>query len=136
MRWNPLLSFNGQCREAFEFYARCFDGRIAFIIPWGETPAAETVPPEWRSKIIHATLRFGDQTLQGADAPPGQYESPIGFSLSLTARDEAEAKRFFDVLAKDGAIRMPLQPTFWSPAFGMLVDRFGIPWMIGCEQPA
>lgn len=134
MNVNPYLSFNGQCREAFELYASCFEGSITFIVPWGETPAAETVPPDWQSKIIHATLLLGGQTLQGADAPPGQYEAPKGFSLSLTAKDEAEAKRFFELLAEGGAIRMPVQQTFWAPAFGMLVDRFGIPWMIQCGR--
>ena len=69
----------------------------------------------------------------GFDAPPGRYEAPKGFSVSIGIADPVEAERIFHALAENGTVRMPIQKTFWSARFGMLVDRFGIPWMINCE---
>ena len=97
---------------------------------------AQQVPPDWRSKIIHATLMVGDRVLMGSDAPPEHYEQPKGFSVSLSVDNPKEAERIFNALAEKGTVRMPLQKTFWSPCFGVLVDRFGIPWMVSCEQAA
>jgi PhnB protein len=95
---------------------------------------AEQVPAEWRDKIIHAALIIGETTLTGADAPPPHYEEPRGFSIAIPTKDPAEAERIFRSLSEGGKVTMPLEKTFWSPAFGMLVDRFGIPWMVNCEQ--
>jgi len=94
------------------------------------------VPPEWHDKIMHARLTVGDETLMGSDAPPGRYEAMKGFSVTLGIADPADAERIFQALAQGGTVRMPIQPTFWAQRFGMLVDRFGTPWMINCEQPA
>ena len=94
------------------------------------------MPAEWGKKILHARLVIGDTYLMASDAPPDRYEKPKGFSVSLVLTDPAEAERIFNALAKDGTIQMPLEPTFWAARFGMLVDRFGIPWMINCEQPS
>jgi PhnB protein len=69
----------------------------------------------------------------GADAPPGRYEAPKGFSVSIGIKDPVEAERIFHALAEDGTVQMPIQKTFWASRFGMLVDRFGIPWMVNCE---
>jgi PhnB protein len=100
------------------------------------TPAAEHVPAEWRNKILHARLQIGDQVVMGSDAPPDRYEQPKGFSVSLSVDDPAEADRIFGALAEQGTVRMPIQKTFWAIRFGTLVDRFGIPWMINCEEHA
>jgi len=72
-------------------------------------------------------------TLMGADVAPDQYEEPKGFSLSLQIKSTAEAERIFHDLASDGKVVMPLEKTFWAARFGMLVDRFGIPWLINCD---
>ena len=85
---------------------------------------------------MHARLVVGDKVLMGSDAPPEHYEGPKGFSVSLTINDLADAERIFHALAENGTVRMPLQETFWAVRFGMLVDRFGIPWMVNCERPA
>jgi PhnB protein len=69
----------------------------------------------------------------GSDAPPGRYEKPSGFSISLETSDEAEADKVFATLAEGGTVHMPIQKTFWARRFGMLADRFGIPWMVNCE---
>jgi PhnB protein len=94
----------------------------------------EQVPAEWRDKIMHARLIVGDKVLMGSDAPPEHYEGTKGFSVSLGVDSMAEAERMFRALAENGTVRMPLQKTFWAEGFGMLVDRFGIPWMVNCEQ--
>ena len=100
------------------------------------TPAEEQVPVEWRDKILHARLVVGDRVLFASDAPPGRYERPKGFFVHLQVRDPAEAERIFHALGEDGAVQMPIQQTFWAPLFGMLIDRFGIPWMVQCERGA
>ena len=134
MQLNPYLTFNGQCEAAFKFYERCLGGKIEAMIPHAGTPAEQHVPPEWRKKILHARLTVGGEVLMGSDAPPDRYEEPKGFSVSLQIKDPADAERIFALLAENGAVRMPLQQTFWAARFGMLVDRFGTPWMINCDQ--
>ncbi|HSB17866.1 MAG TPA: VOC family protein [Bryobacteraceae bacterium] len=134
MQLNPYLTFNGQCEAAFKFYERCLGGKIEAMIPHAGTPVEQHVPPEWRKKILHARLTMGGEVLMGSDAPPDRYEEPKGFSVSLQIKDPADAERIFAALAENGVVRMPLQQTFWAARFGMLVDRFGTPWMINCDQ--
>lgn len=132
----PYLSFNGQCEEAFRFYEKRLDGKITFITTYGDALAADQIPEGCSNKIIHATLAVGDQVLQGADMLPGQYQIPQGFSLSLNIVDPREAERIFDALAESGAVKFHLEQTFWAQLFGMLTDKFGIPWKINCGYPA
>jgi PhnB protein len=134
MQLNPYLTFNGQCEAAFKFYERCLGGKIEAMIPHAGTPAEQHVPQEWRKKILHARLTVGGEVLMGSDAPPDRYEEPKGFSVSLQIKEPADAERIFAALAENGVVRMPLQQTFWAARFGMLVDRFGTPWMINCDQ--
>jgi PhnB protein len=136
MQLNPYLTFNGQCEAAFKFYEECLGGKIVAMVTHAGTPAEEHVPTEWRNKILHARLIVGDEVLMGSDAPPDRYEEPKGFSVALGIDDPADAERIFHALAENGTVRMPLQQTFWAIRFGMLVDRFGIPWMVNCEQAA
>ena len=131
---NPYLLFNGQCEQAFKFYETCLGGKITIMMPHEGTPAATTVPAEWRKKILHATLEVDGDRLQGSDCPPDRYEKPQGFSVTLTIKDAAEAEKTFHALAENGTVTMPIQETFWAVRFGMLVDRFGIPWMINCGK--
>jgi PhnB protein len=133
---NAYLLFNGECEAAFKFYEKCLGGKIETAMTHGDSPMSEKVPPEWRKKIMHARMTVGNTVLMGSDAPPDRYEEPKGFSLSVGTKDPAEAERMFNELAAGGKVQMPLQQTFWAAKFGMLVDRFGIPWMINCEQPA
>ena len=107
------------------------------MMPYESRPAEEyPVPAEWHKKILHATLRVGDQVLMGADAPPERYQKPQGFSVTLGLKDQAEAERIFKALAEEGTVEMTLQETFWAVRFGVLVDRFGIPWTVNCERSA
>ena len=133
MQVNPYLHFNGNCEAAFNRYAELFGGKITFKMTHGESPMAANVGPDWQGKIMHATLAVGDTTIQGMDAPSTRYSTPAGFSLSITTKDPVEAEKLFNALSEGGMVKMPLQKTFWARSFGMLVDPFGIPWMINCE---
>ena len=136
MQLNPHLHFNGQCEAAFKFYEKCLGGKIEVMMTHEGMPATEQVPAEWRSKIMHARLVVDKQVFMGMDAPPDRFQKPQGFHLNIGVKDPAEAERLFNALAEDGKVQMPLQQTFWAIRFGMLVDRFGIPWMVNCEQAA
>jgi len=134
MQLNPYLFFNGQCEAAFKFYAELLGGKILAMMTHAGTPAENQVPPEWREKIIHARMVIGEQLLMGSDAPPGHFHQPQGFSVSLMVDEPEDAERIFHTLAENGTVKMPLQKTFWAIRFGTLVDRFGIPWMVNCEE--
>jgi|SRR5271165_2042524 len=136
MKLGPYLAFNGQCAEAFQFYAECLGGEVEATFPYENSPMAAEVPPDWRNKMMHARVLVGGQELMGADNPPGSYEQPKGFSVSISVKEPEEAERIFHALAENGTVTLPFQKTFWSAGFGMLVDRFGIPWMINCDQAA
>lgn len=135
MKSNPYLTFNGNCEEAFKTYAEVLGGEIVAMITHVDTPAEAHVPAEWRDKILHARLVFGDNLLMASDAPPGRQETMQGFSVTLNVKEPAEAERVFNALAEGGTVRMKLEETFWAHKFGMLTDRFGTPWMINCEKP-
>ena len=132
MQLSSNLIFNGQCEEAFKFYKQCLGGNIQTMMTWGESPMANQTPPELRNKIMHAALTVGDSVLMGNDDPSGQYETPRGFSVVILIDDVGDAERIFGALSEQGNVTMPLQQTFWATRFGMVVDRFGIPWMLNC----
>lgn len=136
MQLSTHLSFSGKCEEAFKFYQQCLGGNIQAMMTWGDSPMADQVPSDMRDKIIHATLIVGDSALLGSDAPVDRYEEPKGFTVTIQLDDVAEAERIFGALSDGGTATMPLQQTYWAARFGMLVDRFGIPWMINCGNPA
>ena len=124
------LLFNGNCAQAFHFYADLFGGSIDFAMTFGDAPGDHGVPQEWNEKLIHAHLNIGRYSLMGSDAPPGRYSTPQGFFVQMEMPSVAETQRVYDALADGATIHMPLGRTFWSESFAMLVDRFGIPWMI------
>ena len=131
MRWNPYLMFDGRCEEAFRFYEKCLGGKIVTLAPFGDTPACAHVPPEYRNRIMHARLEVGDQVLMGSDTTPQHpHEGVKGSSVALQLKDPAQAERVFNALADGGTVTMPMQETFWAARFGMLVDRYGVPWMV------
>ena len=136
MKINPYLTFNGNCEAAFKFYERCFGGKITIMMTHKEAPSApsaEQVPPDWQDKIMHVCLDLGDRLLMGSDSPCNYFESPQGFYVQISVDEPAEAERLFHALAENGTVKMPIEQTFWAVRFGMLVDQFGIPWMINCE---
>jgi PhnB protein len=133
MQMNPYLSFDGQCEAAFRLYEQCLGGQIGAIFRYGGSPMADQVPADWQDKVMHGSLTVGDQLLMGGDVAPDGYEAPKGFSLSLQLKSTTEAERIFRELSEKGRVVMPLEKTFWAERFGMVVDRFGIPWLINCE---
>jgi PhnB protein len=136
MQMTPYLSFNGHCEEALKFYERCLGARLGQIFRYEGTPLAQQVPSDWQNKVMHANLTVGGQQLMAGDVAPDQYEVPKGFSLSLQMADTREAERIYEELGAGGRIVMPLAETFWAARFGMVVDRFGFPWLINCEAVA
>jgi PhnB protein len=127
----PYLFFDGTCRDAMHFYERTLGGKIEMMMTHGEAPDAAQSPPGSAERILHARLAIQGRALMASDDMVGHpYGGMKGFSLSLTYRTVAEAHPVFDALAAGGQIRMPMQKTFWAEGFGMLVDRFGTPWMI------
>jgi PhnB protein len=136
MQLNAYLNFNGDCQAAFRFYEKCLGGTIVAMQTHGESPMADKVPPAWRDRILHARLELGEAALMGADAPPEHYQKPQGLYVSLSVAEPEDAERIFKALAENGTVQMAIQRTFWSLRFGMLVDRFGTPWMVNCNQAA
>ena len=100
MKLNPYLTFDGKCEEAFKTYQKILGGEIVAMIPHEGTPAEESVPPEWRKKIVHARLVSNGMVLMGSDAPPDRYQPMKGFSVTVNTKKPAEAERIFNALAE------------------------------------
>ena len=130
---NPYLSFKGDCEAAFKFYEQCLGGELGAIFRYGGSALANGVPPEWSDKVMHGSVRVGNQVLMGADVTPDQYQEPQGFSLSIQITSVADAERIFRDLSARGVVVMPLEKTFWAERFGVVIDRFSIRWLINCE---
>ena len=127
---NTYLFFDGNCADAMRFYERTLGGKLS-LMTHAESPMAAQTPPGSANRIMHARLEFDGGMLMASDSMAGQpYGGMKGFSLSLIYPTAAEARRMFDTLAQGGRIIMPIEKTFWAEAFGMLVDRFGTPWMV------
>jgi len=134
MQLSSYLLFNGECEAAFKFYEQTLGGKMEGMMKYAGLQVEEQVPPELRDKILHARMTVGDSALMASDAPPGRYEKPKGFSVSIQLKDKADGERIFNALAEGGTVKMPFQETFWSPGFGMCTDRFGIPWMVNSGE--
>jgi PhnB protein len=133
MQCNPYLLFNGNCEQAFKFYEKVLGGKMIAMTRFSDTPAADAHGADFRDKIIHARLSFGDGVLMASDAPSAHYEPMRGMQVTLNVDTPDEAERIFKAFAEGGQVKMPIQETFWAIRYGMLVDRFGTPWMINCE---
>jgi len=135
MAIEPYLFFNGCCEEAIEFYQKALGTEVLMTMHYKDSPEPPPgmVPAGWDTKIMHTCLRIGDANVLASD---GCSEGPHfqGFSLALTAANEADAGRKFDALAEGGQVQMPLGKTFWSLCFGMITDRFGVGWMVTVAQ--
>jgi PhnB protein len=133
MKASTVLGFKGDCEAAFKFYEQHLGGQPGPIFRYAGSPLADSVPPDWRDKIMHSSIVVGDLVLMGGDFLEGQYQAPQGFMLSLQMSDTADAERIYNALAQNGTVLLPLEKTFWAARFGQVVDRFGIPWQINCE---
>jgi PhnB protein len=130
----PHLPFNGTCEEAFGFYQRCLGGEITAMMKWGGSPMEQAVTADWHGKIMHACLRAEGNRIIGSDAPPGRYQKPTSLGVTISLPTPADADRVFTALSEGAEIGMPMQETFFATRFGMLTDRYGIPWMVLSEK--
>jgi PhnB protein len=137
MQIEAYLNFPGNAEEAMNFYAQCLGGG-----PVGEVaryrampPDAMPVPPGWDDKVLHATFESESGRFMLSDTPPEQSKPGFsGFAMSINIeKDKAKAQKIFDALAAGGQVTMPFAPPFWGGTFGMLVDKFGVPWMVSCD---
>ncbi|NML29449.1 VOC family protein [Paraburkholderia antibiotica] len=135
MEIQPYLFFNGRCEEAIGFYCDALGAKELLKMRFRDAPQGSPVPPESMDKIMHATLAIGKTHVLMSDGDCSTGNSAhSGFSLSVTADDPVSAEKFFNALALGGQVTMPLQKTFWTAGFGMLVDRFGVPWMVNVQH--
>lgn len=134
MQITAHLSFDGKCEAAFLEYRRILGGTVT-LLKYGESPMAAQIDAQWHNRIVHASLKLGDFELAGDDALPHDYKKPQGFAVILSIDELAEANQIFLSLSEEGEVHLPFQETFWSAGFGVLVDRFGIPWEINCAKP-
>jgi PhnB protein len=129
---DSYLFFNGNCADAMRFYERTLGGKLEAVMTYGESPEPEQCPPGAKDLVMHASMKLGDRTLMASDVPASMGPKPMaGFALSLFYDSPEEARRTFDALSQGGSVTMPMTKTFWADTFGMLVDRFGTPWMVG-----
>ena len=136
MDLSAYVSFKGDCAEAFECYEDLLGATPGLLFRYADSPMADVVPAGWDTKIMHGSIKIGRYLLEGADVPPDRYEQPKGFSLSLSVPSPQQAEKLFQQLSVGGRVMYPIEKTFWSERFGMVIDRFGVPWMINCEVPA
>ncbi|MDM0037124.1 VOC family protein [Variovorax sp. J22P271] len=138
MQVQSYLFFDGRCEEALAFYRKAVGAQVTMLMRFKESPdpiPADKVPPGSDDKVMHASFNIGETMLMASDGFAKGQAAFKGFALSLSAADEAEARRLFDALGEGGQVQMPMGKTFWSPAFGMVEDRFGILWMVQVPAP-
>lgn len=131
MQFIPYLDFDGQAREAFDFYAKAFNGKITMRMTYGESPMAAQMPPETHGRVMHSQLETPNGGIvMGADGPP--HTARTTGCVNVSVDDPLEAERVFKALSEGGEVSMPIGETFWAHRFGMLTDRFGKAWMVNC----
>ena len=133
MKVEPYLFFDGRCEEALEFYRRVLRAEVTMLKRFRDSPEPHQpgmIPPGSENKVMHASFRVGDATLMASDGRCLGKPTFQGFALSLSVPNDAEAERLFAALGDGGQVQMPLAKTFFSSRFGMVADRFGVPWMV------
>ena len=130
MAFHPYLFFGGNCREAFTRYKEIFGGELV-LITMKDMPSEEPVPPDQADLIMHAALMPDGQLLMGSDDPTDGFGAVKGMQVNYSVDDATDAQKVFAALAEGGEITLPIGETAWSPMFGMCIDRFGTPWMVG-----
>ena len=132
MKVQAYITFGGRCEEALEFYKKCIGAEVTGLMRWKESPDKNMKgPPGWEEKVMNAAFRIGETELMADDGMGNETRSEFkGMTLAIEVADEAEAKRVFTALGEGGIVTMPLAKTFWTSSFGMLTDKFGVPWMV------
>ena len=134
MKVQAYVTFGGRCEEALEFYKKAVGAEVKDLLRWKDSPdAAMQPPPGYEEKVMNASFRIGDSELMADDGMGAKGVEFKGMTLALSVADDAEAKRVFTALGEDGSVQMPLAKTFWTSSFGMLTDKFGVPWMVNVD---
>ena len=136
MQIDCYLTFNGKAEEALNFYAQALGGKVLNLMRYEGSPMdTKELPPEWKKKVLHATVEADGAQIMASDGFPGMpHQGYAGMSVSVWIKDGVDrARKVFDALAAGGKVTMPFAPPFWGGHFGMLVDKFGVPWMVSCE---
>lgn len=136
MQIDCYLAFNGNCEEALNFYAKCLGGKVSTLMRYEGSPMdTPQLPAGYKKKVMHATLEAEGAQVMGSDMPPGQEVNGYnGITVSLYIKEDVDkARKAFDALSAGGQVTVPFAPPFWGGHFGMLVDKFGVPWMLSCE---
>lgn len=131
MQLDTYLFFNGDCAAALELYQAAFGAEIPALVRFRDAPDGGNAPDDWQDKIMHAVFCVGQNAILVSDGRYGQPSKDYsGFTLSISAQDAQSGERIFNMLAEGGKVLTPWQSTFWTQGFGMLTDRFGVPWLI------
>ncbi|MGG1944478.1 VOC family protein [Trinickia sp. NRRL B-1857] len=132
----PYLHFYGRCEEALAFYEQALGAQVTFKMRHKDAPGDYALAGEAGERIMHASFKVGQTTLMATDGPANDANAPAysGFSISVSLDNMAKGEKIFDALAQGGEIRFPWQSTFWAKGFGMVVDKFGVPWMVNVEN--
>lgn len=136
MQTTPYINFQGNAREAMEFYRDVLRGEITVMFSYGESPMAADMPPESHDGIMHSTLVADGAEIMGADGPPREGKGANNVQIALMVEEVDEAERIFAALSEGGEVSMEMQQTFWVERFGMCVDRYGIAWLINGGKAA
>ena len=135
MRVSNYINFPGNCAEAMNFYKDLLHADSLYMMTWGESPMKDHYPAALHGTIMHASLNVGQDSLMASDASPEQYKAPRGIGLALEVDSNEEAERIFAALSEGGKTTMAMSETFWAYRFGMVTDRFDVPWMINHSKP-
>ena len=134
MQVHPYLFFDGRCDEALAFYAKAVGAKVTMAMRFKDAPDQSMVAPGTQDKIMHAQFQLGDSTIMASDGRCSGAMKFEGFTLTVAAKDEAEADKVFGALSDSGTVTMPIAKTFFSPRFGMLTDKFGVRWMLNSDS--
>ena len=130
MQVQPYLFFDGRCDEAIEFYKKAIGAKVGMLMRWKDSPDKSMCTASNADKVMHAQFEIGDTKVLASDGRNSGQPKFDGFALTIAANTEAEADKMFGALGEGGQVTMPMAKTFFSPRFGMLADKFGVPWMI------
>ena len=131
MKVQAYITFDGRCEEALEFYKKSIDAEVTSLMRWKESQDKDMKgPPGYEEKVMNAAFRIGETELMADDGMGDKTTEFKGMTLAIEVADDAEAKRVFTALGEGGNVSMPLAKTFWTSSFGMLTDKFGVPWMV------
>jgi PhnB protein len=134
MHVQPYLNFSGRCDEALEFYTKAIGAEVEVLMRWKDCPDKSLCSEGNEQKVMHARVRVGNARLMASDGRNSGQPNFAGIMLSLSTDSESDAHKLFAGLAEGGKVQMPLGKTFFSPCFGMVMDKFGVGWMIVVAQ--